>query len=75
VRAATISGALGGFVLGAVLAILVPPLALALALVLVGLLVWARVTGQDAGALTPPAAGYLLAALVYVVLAVLYAVG
>jgi hypothetical protein len=59
----------GGFVLGALLMILVPPIGLAIALVLGGILAWGRLRHQDVTALTPAAAGYLVAAAAYVVLA------
>jgi hypothetical protein len=65
----------GGFVLGAVMTILLGPLGLAIALVLAGILVWARVQNQDVSALKPGAVGYLVAAAAYVGLAVLANVG
>ncbi len=74
-RGATVALALLGFALAAVMLVLVPPLALAFGLVLVGVLIWTRATHQDAGVLTPPAAGFLAAVVVYVGLALFYAVG
>jgi hypothetical protein len=63
----------GGFVLGALLTILSPPIGLAIALVLGGILVWARLRHQDVAAVTPGAVGYLVAVAAYVLLAVLAA--
>lgn len=63
----------GGFVLGALLTILTPPIGLAIALVLGGVLLWARLRHQDVAALTPAAVGYLVAVAAYVLLAVLAA--
>jgi hypothetical protein len=59
-----------GFVLGALMVVFLPPLGLAFALVLAGLLAWVRLRGDEAGALTPLAAGYLLAVTCYLVLVV-----
>ena len=70
----TAAKAIAGFVLGALLAVVIPPLALAMALVLGGILVWARVRDEDIGALTPVAGGFLLAVAAYVVVAVVAAV-
>ena len=61
----------GGFVLGALLTIVVPPLGVAIALVLAGILVWARLRHQDVGSLSPAAGGYRVAVAAYVLLAVL----
>lgn len=64
--------AVGGFLLGALLAVLIPPLAIAMALVLGGVVVWShRQADSDQQALTPLAAGFAAAVAVYVVLAVL----
>ena len=68
--AVTVGRVVVGFVLGAVLVVLMPALGLAMGLVLAGVLVWARLRKEDAGALTGLAAGFLVAALAYVVLAV-----
>ena len=65
-----VARAVAGFVLGAVLVVLMPALGLAMALVLAGVLVWSRLRHEDAGALTALATGFLLAVLAYVVLAV-----
>ena len=59
-----------GFVLGAVLVLLMPTLGLAMALVLVGVLVWARLRREDVQALTGLASGFLVAVVAYVALAV-----
>jgi hypothetical protein len=65
-----LASGVAGFVLGAVLAVFAPPLAMAMALVLLGILVWARVRHEDPGVLTPLAAGFLVAVVAYVGLAV-----
>ena len=66
--AVKVARAVAGFVLGAVLVILMP--AIAMALVLAGVLVWARLSHEDVEALTALAPGFLVAVLAYVVLAV-----
>ena len=68
--AVTVGRAVVGFVLGAVLVVLMPALGLAMALVLAGVLVWARLRHEDVQALTGLATGFLVAVLAYVVLAV-----
>ena len=60
----------GGFVLGAIVAILMPPIALALALVLVGVLLWQRFRDEKVEGLGAPASGFLAAVTTYVLLAV-----
>ncbi len=70
----TAAKVVAGFVLGAVLAIVMPPLAVAMGLVLGGVLVWARVRGEDVRQLTPAAGGFLTAVAAYVLLAVVVAV-
>ena len=66
----SVARAVGGFVLGAVLVVLMPALGLAMGLVLAGVLVWGRVRDEDVGALAALAPGFLVAVLAYVVLAV-----
>ena len=66
----TVGRVVVGFVLGAVLVVLMPTLGLAMALVLAGVLVWARLRHEDVQALTGLATGFLVAVLAYVVLAV-----
>jgi xanthine/uracil/vitamin C permease (AzgA family) len=68
--ALTVGRAVVGFVLGAVLVVLMPALGLAMALVLAGVLLWARLRREDVQALTGLASGFLVAVLAYVVLAV-----
>jgi xanthine/uracil/vitamin C permease (AzgA family) len=68
--AVTVGRAVVGFVLGAVLVVLMPALGLAMALVLAGVLVWARLRQEDVQVLTGLASGFLVAVLAYVVLAV-----
>jgi xanthine/uracil/vitamin C permease (AzgA family) len=68
--AVTVGRAVVGFVLGAVLVVLMPALGLAMALVLAGVLLWARLRREDVQALTGLASGFLVAVLAYVVLAV-----
>lgn len=70
----TLARAVGGFVLGAVMAYLLPLLALAIALVLGGVLAWLRFRAEATDALGPLAAGYLVAVAAYVVLAVVVAI-
>jgi len=70
----TAAKAVAGFVLGALLAVVMPPLTVAMALVLGGILVWARVRGEDIGPMTPVAGGFLGAVAAYVVVAVVAAV-
>ena len=65
-----VARAVVGFVLGAVLVVLMPALGLAMGLVLVGVLVWARLRHEDVQALAGLATGFLVAVLAYVVLAV-----
>lgn len=72
--AAALGKGVGGFVLGAVLSIFMPPLAFAMALVLAGILVWARWRDQDVQPVTALAAGFLVAVTAYLALAVLAAV-
>lgn len=67
--------ALGGFALGALMVVFLPPLAFAIALVLGGLVLWARLRRQDVQPLTALAAGYLLAVVIYVGLAIAFALG
>jgi hypothetical protein len=67
--------ALGGFALGALMVVFIPPLAFAIALVLGGLVLWARLRRQDMQPLTALAAGYLVAVVIYVGLAVAFALG
>jgi tetrahydromethanopterin S-methyltransferase subunit F len=69
--AVTVGRAVVGFVLGAVLVVLMPALGLAMALVLAGVLVWARLRQEDVQALKGLASGFLFAVLAYVVLAVI----
>ncbi len=69
-NAAAVGKGVAGFVLGAALVIPVPPLALAIGLVLLGILVWARWRGEDAGPLNALGTGYLIAVVAYLVLAV-----
>ena len=71
----TAAKVVAGFVLGALLAIVMPPLTVAMALVLGGVLVWARLRGEDVGQLTPVAGGFLAAVAAYVLLAVVTTVG
>ena len=68
--AVKVARAVTGFVLGAVLVVLLPAIAIAMALVLAGVLVWARLRHEDVEALTALAPGFLVAVLAYVVLAV-----
>jgi len=68
--AVTVGRGVVGFVLGAVLVLLMPALGLAMAMVLAGVLVWARLRQEDVQALTGLATGFLVAVLAYVVLAV-----
>jgi tetrahydromethanopterin S-methyltransferase subunit F len=72
VSAVTVGRAVVGFVLGAVLVVLMPALGLAMALVLAGVLVWARLRQEDVQALKGLASGFLFAVLAYVVLAVVF---
>ena len=74
-RGAEAARALGGFALGAVMVVFIPPLAFAIALVLGGLVGWARLRRQDAEPLTAPASGFVVAVVVYVGLAVAFALG
>ena len=67
--AVNVARAVAGFVLGAVLVVLIPTLGLAMGLVLAGVLVWARLRQEDVQALTGLATGFLVAVLAYVVLA------
>jgi hypothetical protein len=64
-----------GFALGAVMAVFLPPLAFAIALVLGGVVLWTRLRHHDVQPLTALAAGFLVAVLAYVALAVAYALG
>jgi len=68
--AVTVGRVLVGFVLGAVLVVLIPTLGLAMGLVLVGVLVWTHLRQEDVQALTGLAGGFLVAVLAYVVLVV-----
>ena len=70
----TAAKAVGGFVLGALMAYLLPLLALAIALVLGGVLLWLRFRGEPAEGIGAPAVGYLVAVAAYVVLAVVVAI-
>ncbi len=75
-RLGVVARAVAGFLLGAVMAVFLPPLAIAMALVLGGVLAWTRLRGpDDAQPLTPLAVGYVVAVAVYVVLAVVAQVG
>ena len=65
--------AVAGFVLGGLLAVFVPPLALAIALVLGAVLIWARLRHEDVQPLTALATGFLAAVLAYLALAVVAA--
>jgi hypothetical protein len=67
--AVNVARAVAGFVLGAVLVVLMPALGIAMALVLAGVLLWARLRHEDAGTLRVLAPGFLVAVLAYVVLA------
>jgi xanthine/uracil/vitamin C permease (AzgA family) len=69
-NAVKVARAVAGFVLGAVLVVLMPALGIAMALVLAGVLVWARLRNEDVETLTALAPGFLVAVLAYVVLAV-----
>lgn len=66
---------LAGFVLGGLMAVLIPPLAFAIALVLGGVILWSRLRGEDVQALTWPATGFLTAVGAYLALALAYALG
>jgi xanthine/uracil/vitamin C permease (AzgA family) len=68
--AVTVARAVAGFVLGAVLVLVMPALGIAMALVLAGVLVWARLRHEDVEALSALAPGFLVAVVAYVVLAV-----
>jgi hypothetical protein len=70
VSAVAVGRVVVGFVLGAVLVVLMPTLGLAMGLVLAGVLVWARLRQEDVQALTGLGTGFLVAVLAYVVLAV-----
>jgi hypothetical protein len=74
-KGAAVVRLLGGFVLGALMVVFLPPLAFAIALVLGGLMLWARLRHQDVQPLTALAAGYLVAVVIYVGLAVAFALG
>jgi hypothetical protein len=69
--AAELARAFGGFVLGALLSVFLPPLAFAMALVLAGVIVWARLRHEDVSPVTALAVGFLLAVAAYLVLLVL----
>lgn len=71
----TIAQAVGGFVLGAVVAVLMPPIAFALALVLVGVLLWQRFRDETVEGLGAPASGFLAAVTAYVLLVVFSSIG
>jgi hypothetical protein len=71
----TIAQAVGGFVLGAVVAVLMPPIAFALALVLVGVLLWQRFRDETVEGLGAPASGFLAAVTAYVLLVVVSSIG
>ncbi|MEO6511561.1 MAG: hypothetical protein ABIO16_11265 [Nocardioides sp.] len=62
--------AVGGFVLGAIVSFLMPPIALALALILVGVLLWQRFRAETVEGLGAPASGFLAAVTAYVLVAV-----
>lgn len=64
-----------GFVLGAVMAVFLPPLAFAMALVMAGILGWARVRHQDVQPLPSLGGGFLAAVLAYLALAIVAALG
>ena len=68
--AVTVGRVVVGFVLGAVLVVLIPTVGLAMGLVLAGVLVWAHLRQEDVQALTGLASGFLVAVLAYVVLVV-----
>ena len=68
--AVTVAWAVAGFVLGAVLVLVMPALGIAMAVVLAGVLVWARLRHEDVEALSALASGFLVAVVAYVVLAV-----
>jgi hypothetical protein len=74
-RGADTARALGGFALGAVMVVFLPPLAFAIALVLGGLMLWARLRHEDVQPLTALASGYVVAVVVYLGLAVVAALG
>jgi len=74
-RGADAARALGGFALGALMVVFIPPLAFAIALVLGGLVLWARLRHQDVQPITAVAAGFVVAVVIYVGLAVAYALG
>ena len=74
-RIAAAARALGGLALGAVMVVFIPPLAFAIALVLGGVVLWARLRHQDVQPITAVAAGFLVAVVIYLGLAVAYATG
>ena len=74
-RQADAARGLGGFALGALMVVVIPPLAFAIALVLGGVVLWARLRHQDVQPITAVAVGFLVAVVIYVGLAVVYAIG
>ena len=60
----------GGFVLGALMAVFLLPLAFAIALVLGGVLAWTRLRGEDEQqqVMTPVTGGFVAAVAAYVLL-------
>jgi hypothetical protein len=66
---------LAGFVLGGLMAVFLPPLAFAIAIVLGGVMLWARLRGEDVQPLTWFATGFLGAVGAYVLLVLAYALG
>ena len=67
---AEVARGIGGFVLGGLLSVFLPQLAIAMALVLAGVVVWARLRHEDVSSITAPAVGYLASVAAYVVLVV-----
>jgi hypothetical protein len=64
----------GGFALGAVMAVFLPPLAVAMALVLGGVLAWSRLR-EEPQPFTPLASGFVVAVGLYVALGVAINIG
>jgi hypothetical protein len=68
-RLGTAAKAGGGFVLGALMAVFLLPLAFAIALVLGGVVAWSRLRGEDdQQVMTPVAVAFVAAVAAYVVL-------
>jgi hypothetical protein len=75
-RAGDVALAAGGFALGGVMVVFLPPLAMAIALVLGGIVAWSKWRGNDEQQpLTWLAVGFLVAVGAYVALAFAYALG